>query len=125
MLEEVNTTLTGYDVSTGKAHFNARTIYLLNYNEFVHNMEGNLAKGRVFLNPSHPADASSVVAAPSPSPRRLRIKWDDVTGIDGIAEYGNVQAHTDACYTLDGRRLNGKPTRKGLYITNGRKVVIK
>lgn len=28
-------------------------------------------------------------------------------------------------YTLDGRRLDGKPTRKGLYIVNGRKVVIK
>ena len=28
-------------------------------------------------------------------------------------------------YTLDGRRLNGKPTKKGIYIVNGRKVVIK
>ena len=28
-------------------------------------------------------------------------------------------------YSLDGRRLNGKPTTKGLYIFNGRKVVIK
>jgi hypothetical protein len=28
-------------------------------------------------------------------------------------------------YTLDGRKLNGKPTTKGLYIVNGRKVVVK
>ena len=28
-------------------------------------------------------------------------------------------------YTLDGIRLDGKPTRKGLYIHNGRKVVVK
>ena len=28
-------------------------------------------------------------------------------------------------YTLDGRKLPGKPTAKGLYIYNGRKVVIK
>lgn len=28
-------------------------------------------------------------------------------------------------FTLDGQRLNGKPTAKGLYINNGRKVVIK
>ena len=28
-------------------------------------------------------------------------------------------------YTLDGRKLDGKPTQKGLYIVNGRKVVIK
>lgn len=28
-------------------------------------------------------------------------------------------------YTLDGRMLNGKPTQRGIYITNGRKFVIK
>jgi hypothetical protein len=28
-------------------------------------------------------------------------------------------------FTLDGRKLDGKPTRKGLYINGGRKVVIK
>ena len=28
-------------------------------------------------------------------------------------------------YTLDGRQLNSKPTEKGLYINNGRKVIIK
>ena len=29
----------------------------------------------------------------------------------------------DTWYTLDGRRLNGKPIAKGLYICNGRKVL--
>ena len=28
-------------------------------------------------------------------------------------------------YTLDGRRLQGKPTQKGVYIQNGKKVIIK
>lgn len=28
-------------------------------------------------------------------------------------------------FTLDGRRLNGQPTAKGLYINKGKKVVIK
>ena len=28
-------------------------------------------------------------------------------------------------YSLDGRTLQGKPTQKGFYINNGRKVVIK
>ena len=31
----------------------------------------------------------------------------------------------DAWYSLDGRRLSGKPSVKGVYINNGRKVVIK
>ena len=28
-------------------------------------------------------------------------------------------------FTLDGRRLNGKPTKKGLYVRNNRKIVVK
>jgi len=28
-------------------------------------------------------------------------------------------------YTLDGKRLSGKPTQKGIYVRNGRKVVVK
>jgi len=28
-------------------------------------------------------------------------------------------------YSLDGRRIVGKPSAKGIYINNGRKVVIK
>ena len=30
-----------------------------------------------------------------------------------------------AWYTLDGRRLNGKPSQRGIYVNQGRKVVIK
>lgn len=33
------------------------------------------------------------------------------------------RATDDTWYTLDGRRLNGKPVAKGLYICNGRKVL--
>ena len=32
---------------------------------------------------------------------------------------------TSGWYTLDGRRLNGKPTMHGIYVNNGVKVVIK
>ena len=31
----------------------------------------------------------------------------------------------EAWYTLDGRRLNGKPTTKGVYINNGKTIIIK
>lgn len=44
----------------------------------------------------------------------------------GIISITADQRSTDgATYTLDGRKLNGKPTAKGVYIQNGRKVVIK
>ena len=31
----------------------------------------------------------------------------------------------DGWYTIDGRRLAGKPTQSGIYINNGQKVLIK
>ena len=33
--------------------------------------------------------------------------------------------HTDCTYDLQGRKLSGMPTKKGVYITNGVKRVIK
>ena len=50
----------------------------------------------------------------------------ETTGIISI-ENGKwkIENEADAWYDLSGRRLNGKPTQKGLYINNGRKVVIK
>ncbi len=38
---------------------------------------------------------------------------------------GEATFGTDEWYTLDGRRLSGKPAAKGLYIKNGKKTVIK
>ena len=31
----------------------------------------------------------------------------------------------NAWYSLDGRKYNGKPSVKGVYVNNGRKVVLK
>ena len=36
----------------------------------------------------------------------------------------NYTNPSDAWYTIDGQLLNGKPTQKGIYINNGKKVVI-
>ena len=47
------------------------------------------------------------------------------TGIISINGSGFNINGSDAWYTLDGRKLDGKPTTKGLYINNGRKVMIK
>ena len=46
-----------------------------------------------------------------------------VTGITPLSAYGLQLA--DAIYTLDGRKLNSQPTQRGIYIVNGKKVVIK
>ncbi len=45
---------------------------------------------------------------------------EDVKGNNGIKEVSD-----DNWFTLDGRKLNGKPNAKGIYIHNARKIVIK
>lgn len=51
----------------------------------------------------------------------LHFMPDAVTAIDGISE----QPAADVWYGIDGQRIEGQPTHKGIYITNGRKVVVK
>ena len=48
-------------------------------------------------------------------------------GTTGIGEPPALKSQTSTpfWYTLDGRRLSGEPTRKVIYLNNGRKVVIK
>ena len=44
-----------------------------------------------------------------------------LTGIQSV-DKGDKAA---AWYTLDGRRLQSKPATRGLYVVNGRKVVVR
>lgn len=50
---------------------------------------------------------------------------DESTGILSLSADSKDAMDNAAWYTLEGRRLTGKPTTKGLYINNGKKVVIK
>ncbi len=42
-------------------------------------------------------------------------------GIENIS----ISHNADNCYSIDGRKLSGKPVQKGIYIVNGRKVAVK
>ena len=48
-----------------------------------------------------------------------------LTDINAIIESENFNSPNDSWYTIDGRRLSGKPTKRGIYIVNGHKVVVK
>ena len=49
----------------------------------------------------------------------------DVTSIKAVEnEQIAGSDETGNWYTLDGRRLSGKPTKRGIYIVNGRKVIV-
>ena len=54
----------------------------------------------------------------------LNIVEDLPTGIVSI-DNSQLMIDNDVWYTLNGVRLNGKPTIPGIYIVNGLKVVIK
>ncbi len=67
-----------------------------------------------------PSDPNATVRA-----FNLKFGEDDATGIISTTNCTNYTNSADAWYSLDGRKLSGKPTKKGLYINNGRKVVVK
>lgn len=54
------------------------------------------------------------------------LSWDDVdaTGINRLPADAVMEKETNVYYTLEGLRLNGKPSKSGLYIVNGKKVFI-
>jgi len=60
---------------------------------------------------------NSANAAPA-----MTIVFGEATGI-GVIDNG--QRTSGDWYDLNGRKLEGRPTKKGVYINNGRKVVIK
>ena len=61
----------------------------------------------------------------APAMARYAINFgdDESTGIT-TTNYTNY-TNSDEWYTLDGRKLDGKPTAAGLYINNGKKIIIK
>ena len=69
-------------------------------------------------------------AAAEPLPETIGVRLisanGEVTGIGTIStKTGEGTIDNGAWYSLDGRRIEGKPSTKGIYVNNGKKVVIK
>ena len=63
-------------------------------------------------------------------PSRLSVRLVDADGILTAigtidTKTGEVRFDSEAWYTLDGRRLNSAPSTSGIYIKNGKKVIVK
>ena len=83
-----------------------------------------------YVGTSAPARGLTRAAATDNLPQsvtvRLVSRSGETTAIGEIdTKTGKMTFDSEAWYTLDGVRLSGKPTKKGLYINNGKKVVIK
>jgi hypothetical protein len=98
----------------GKVVKSIGNIYLLYKDKFYLSQTGKIPENGVYL---------ELQAEKSRSRGVLSIGDDGTTGIQQIENGLNLEK--SGWYTLDGRRLNAAPSRKGLYINNGKKVVIK
>jgi len=73
---------------------------------------------------------NGIIAGSNAEVREFKLNFGDedsnTTRID-VVDNGQwrMDNSNDSWYTLDGRKLNGEPTKKGMYIVNGKKVVIK
>ena len=57
--------------------------------------------------------------------RRFVLNFEDETTGIGSVESLEFRVESEGWYTLTGVKLEGKPTEKGVYINNGKKMVIK
>ena len=101
-----------------KTNYSANTIYVMGNksNKFgFHKYTGEyMPANKAFL----------ALGSGSSAPLRMVIDDDEeTTGVASMAD--GIDNMSDEWYTLDGRKLNSKPTTKGLYIVNGKKVMIK
>lgn len=78
------------------------------------------ANGAAFTNGAHKA----YLALPTAQAKAFSYLFNET---DGISTIPNDKAETanGIWYTIDGKRLNGQPTKKGVYIVDGKKIVIR
>lgn len=54
---------------------------------------------------------------------KITLRKDDV--LTGISAINNGQVNTENWYDLNGRKVNGQTLKKGVYVRNGKKIVVK
>ena len=114
--------LNGVDLPTARTSLtnnDAQTLFMLsNKNDHFgfHKFGGaNVPARKAYFTVSTSTDARSF----------SMVFEDESTRIVSTTDRTDQSDKADAWYTLDGRKLQGKPTQKGLYIENGHKVIIK
>ena len=121
----------GNDIVKMKGCYDATTI---SGNQYLYLGEGNML---YWPDPSVTIGAFRAyfelgegITAGDPLPGQQGIKsfvlnFGDDNEETSIKQINNTESATNTYFTLDGRRLNDKPATAGLYIINGKKVVIK
>ena len=55
----------------------------------------------------------------------ISIVYGDATTSTGISSADSLHSGASSYYDMQGRKYEGKPAKRGVYVTNGRKVVVK
>ena len=100
--------------TTIAASTDAQTNYAFNGKQFV------FVKNAIEVGPNK---AWLSVNTGVPSARAITLVFDEATGVNEVI--GVKEVNDGSWYDLNGRKLNGMPTKKGVYIMNGKKVVVK
>lgn len=101
--------------------------YALNVNNELASNSSTAVEGSRFIRNSrvvHPFEAYFTTSAQNARPF-IPVFEDVPTGIKDVPLLGDRVQGNNAWYTLDGRKLNGKPVKSGVYIYNGKKAVVR
>ena len=95
----------GYGYTAGKSYVLYKGIFLKT------NADNGIAANRCMLTLSSPN-----------ATRSLSIGGEGTTGINSVE---NLEFRDESWFSLDGRKLVGKPAKKGVYVHNGKKEVVR
>ena len=90
---------------------------------------GMVLLGCMITNPSGASFEDSGVSYNGELVKSVTISYTGEVGIttgaelQDIGQWSMVNGQSESWYTIDGRKINGKPTKKGVYIHNGQKVM--
>ena len=108
-------------------------VHLLYNDVFYYSQSGTIPEGGIYL--ELPKEEEQGEPNPQKDPvvktrMFLTIGEPSFSGDDGttavISHLSPLTSHlTESWYGLDGRRLNGKPSAKGVYVNDGKKYIIK
>ena len=95
-------------------------VYMLYNDVFYYTQAGTIPQNGIYLDPKVLNDNGQYR-----SRARLLIGGTgNTTGISNVITNDKAKVNNDAWYTLDGRQLNGTPGKKGIYVRNGKKMVV-
>ena len=104
----------------GGKEVNLGEVYMLYNDVFYYTQAGTIPQNGIYLDPKVLNNNDQYR-----SRARLLIGGTgNTTGISDVITNDKARTNSEVWYTLDGRQLNGTPGQKGIYIRNGKKMVV-